>query len=119
MTKVNTKPVVKNAVPSLYERHTFHMSKAAMYTYNYSSLDEYIIENYANMTIKTIANNLNEYLNRVKYRVEKLQDLGVLPVKYAYNTKEYRLKKEYLQQYDAAIKLYKELMAINPQALAG
>lgn len=87
MTNETTKPVVKTAVPSLYERHTFHMKRAEMYTYNYSSLDEYIIENYANMTIKTIANNLNEYLNRVKYRIEKLQDIGILPVKYAYNTK--------------------------------
>jgi len=119
MTNVNTKPVVATSNPQLHAQHTFHMSKATMYTYNYAVIDDYILANYQTMTQKQMAKDLNELFTRVQYRYNLLKSLNIIGTKNIEHTKEYRLKKEYLQQYDAAIKLYKELMAINPQALAG
>jgi len=119
MTKVNTKPVVATQNPQLYVNHTFHMSRATPFTYNYAVVDDYILANYQTMTQKQMAKDLNELFTRVQYRYNLLKSLNIIGTKNIERTKEYRLKKEYLQQYDAAINLYKELMAINPQALAG
>ena len=119
MTKVNTKPVVATQNPALYANHTYHMSRATPFTYNYAVVDDYILANYQAMTQKQMAKDLNELFTRVQYRYNLLKSLNIIGTKNIERTKEYRLKKEYLQQYDAAINLYKELMAINPQALAG
>ena len=119
MTNVNTKPVVATSNPQLYANHTFHMSRATPFTYNYAVVDDYILANYMTKSQRQMAKDLNEYPNRIAYRVQVLKANGIISVKAVGRTTEGRLKKEYLQQYDAAIKLYKELMAINPQALAG
>lgn len=77
-----TAPVVKTAHPELYANHTFHMSKARKYTYNYSIIDEVINELWGEMTMAEIATVLNEYPNRIAYRVKVLKDLGVIEGKY-------------------------------------
>ena len=73
-----TRPVVKTTNPELYVEHTFHMQKARKYTYNYSMLDDYILANWGDKTIKQIASDTNEYFNRVIYRVELLKEAGVI-----------------------------------------
>ena len=77
----NTRPVVKSTNPELYVQHTYHMKRATKYTYNYSSLDDYIVENWDNKSIKEIAEDTNEYFNRVVYRVQLLQSLNLLKTK--------------------------------------
>ena len=74
----NTRPVVKSTNPELYVEHTFHLQKARKYTYNYSMLDDYILANWGDKTIKQIASDTNEYFNRVVYRVELLKEAGVI-----------------------------------------
>ena len=119
ITNLNTRPIVKSSNPALYEQHTFHMSKAACYTYNYSIIDDYVVENYMTMTAKEMARNLNEFHNRIVYRVGKLQQLGILPHKCPNMTAEAQLRKEYIQSWEQTIVLYKQLMDKNPAALAG
>ena len=77
-TTQTTRPVVKTTNPELYVEHTFHMQKARKYTYNYSMLDDYILANWGDKTIKQIASDTNEYSNRVIYRVELLKEAGVI-----------------------------------------
>ena len=77
-----TAPVVKTAHPELYANHTFHMSKARKYTYNYAVIDEVIRELWGEMTMAEIAKVLNEYPNRIAYRVKVLKDLGMIEGKY-------------------------------------
>ena len=119
MTKVNTKPVVATQNPALYANHTYHMSRATPFTYNYAVVDDYILANYQTMTQKAMSKDLNELFTRVQYRYNLLKALGIIGTKNVERTKEYRVKKEYLQLNDTAMSKYKELMAINPQALAG
>tara|TARA_Y100000816_G_C25538337_1_gene292277 strand:+ start:99 stop:440 length:342 start_codon:yes stop_codon:yes gene_type:complete len=71
-------PRVKTAHPELYAEHTFHMKKAVSYTYNYSIIDEVLLECWDDMTIAEIALATNEYPNRIKYRVQVLQTLGMI-----------------------------------------
>jgi len=74
MTTTNTpRPIVKKTNPELYAEHTFHMKKAIKYTYNYVSLDDYILQNWSTKTMKQIAEDRNEYLQRVDYRVQVLK----------------------------------------------
>jgi hypothetical protein len=83
MTNSNVNvPVVKNSHPELYAEHTFHMSKARKYTYNYVVIDEVIRELWGEMTMAEMAEALNEYPNRIAYRVQVLKDLGVIKGKY-------------------------------------
>ena len=77
-----TAPAVKPAHPDLYANHTFHMSKARKYTYNYAVIDEVINELWGEMTMAEIAKVLNEYPNRIAYRVKVLKDLGMIEGKY-------------------------------------
>ncbi len=76
-----TRPVVKSMKPELYVQHTFHMQKARKYTYNYSVMDDYILQNWSTSTIKAMANELNEYQLRVAYRVELLKEAGLIEQK--------------------------------------
>ena len=80
-SKTTTRPVVKSMKPELYVQHTFHMKKALHYTYNYSVVDDYILENWRTSTIKAMANELNEYQLRVAYRVEILKEAGLIEQK--------------------------------------
>jgi len=70
------------------------------------------------MTAKEMARNLNEFHNRIVYRVGKLQQLGVLPHKCPNMTAEAQLRKEYIQSWEQTTLLYKQLMDKNPAALA-
>ena len=119
MTKVNTKPVVATSNPEIYKNHTYHMSKAVSYTYNYAVIDDYILANAATMTQKAMAKDLNELFTRVQYRYNLLKALGIIGTKNVERTKEYRVKKEYLQSWNKTNELYKELMALDDSALAG
>jgi|TARA_A100001015_G_C14487074_1_gene517763 hypothetical protein len=83
MTNSNsTAPKVKAAHPELYAEHTFHMKKAVSYTYNYSIIDEVILELWDEMTVPEIAEAMNEYPNRIVYRVQVLKTLGLIKGKY-------------------------------------
>ena len=74
MTTTNTtRPIVKTIDPDLYAQHTFHMKRAVKYTYNYVSLDDYILQNWSTKSTQQIAEDRNEYLQRVKYRVRVLK----------------------------------------------
>ena len=56
-----------------YSKHTSHKKKATPFTYNYATIDGVVAEVYINESARTIANTLNEYLPRVKYRIAFLQ----------------------------------------------
>ena len=71
-------PQVLQSNPELYAEHTFHMKRAENYTYNYVVIDEVLLENYSTMTVKEIAKAMNEYPNRIIYRVQVLQKLGLI-----------------------------------------
>jgi hypothetical protein len=82
MTTTNTnRPIVKTIDPDLYAQHTFHMKRATNYTYNYAALDDYILQNWDTTTAKQIANDRNEYLNRVQWRIQVLQERGHIKTK--------------------------------------
>ena len=73
------------------------MSKARKYTYNYAVIDEVISELWGEMTMAEIAKVLNEYPNRIAYRVKVLKDLGVIEGKYNMERgKLMRMRKESL-----------------------
>lgn len=77
----NTRPVVKSMKPELYVQHTFHMKKARSYTYNYAVMDDYILQNWHKSSIKDMAKELNEYSQRVEYRIQVLKAAGFLGMK--------------------------------------
>ena len=77
-----TRPVVKSMKPELYVQHTFHMKKARKYTYNYSVMDDYILQNWSTSTLKDIAKDLNEYYYRISYRVTLLKQAGLIEGKF-------------------------------------
>jgi|TARA_R110000787_G_scaffold2_5_gene17 hypothetical protein len=72
------RPIVKSTNPALYKRHTAHMKKAQVLTYNYSTLDDYVAENWESKTSKQMASDTNEYFTRVVYRVQVLKALGLI-----------------------------------------
>ena len=78
---------IKESNPELYTRHVKHFTKAKAFTYNYYPQDEVILENYSTMTIKEIAHMLNEYVERITYRVRVLRTLGILKSKRTRRTK--------------------------------
>jgi len=92
--KLNDRPVVKLTNPELYVNHTYHMKKAISYTYNYSALDDYIVQNWTTKTIVQIADDMNEYVNRVCYRRNVLVGKGLIDAKYKH-TGRTKLVKEY------------------------
>jgi hypothetical protein len=79
---IDIAPVVKTAFPELYAEHTFHMKRATAYTYNYCVIDEVILELWDEMTVAQIAEALNEYPNRITYRVRILKARGLIKNKY-------------------------------------
>ena len=80
-TTPTTRPVVKSMKPELYVQHTFHMKRARNYTYNYAIMDDYILQNWRTSSLKAMAEELNEYQNRVEYRVQVLKAAGLLGIK--------------------------------------
>ena len=83
MTTTNTpRPIVKKTNPELYAEHTFHMKKCVAYTYNYAFLDDYIAEHWYTKTIQQIADETNEYYQRVAYRSHILQKIGLIQPKF-------------------------------------
>ena len=85
-------PKVKAAHPELYAEHTFHMKKAVSYTYNYRINDEVIRACWHEMTMAEIALAMNEYPNRIEYRVQVLKTLGIIKGKY--NMERANLKRQ-------------------------
>tara|TARA_R100000951_G_C2600215_1_gene167953 strand:- start:96 stop:434 length:339 start_codon:yes stop_codon:yes gene_type:complete len=80
-------PVVKATHPELYTKHTFHMQRAKSFTYNYCIIDEVILELWNEMTIAQIAEVMNEYSERIAYRVQVLKTLGMIKGKNTGKTK--------------------------------
>ena len=72
------RPVVKTTNPELYKEHTFHLSRASKYTYNYAQLDDYIATHWKSKTIQQMADDTNELCNRVVYRYQLLQRMGIV-----------------------------------------
>jgi hypothetical protein len=87
MTNSAYTPKVLSAHPALYAEHTFHMNKARKFTYNYVVIDEVLVECWNEMTIDEVAEALNEYRERVAYRVQVLKKLGMIKAKYTGKTK--------------------------------
>ena len=77
----STLPKVKSSNPDLYAEHTFHMQKAKNYTYNYVVIDEVLVEMWSEMTTNEIAKAMNEYPERIKYRIDVLKTLGFIKAK--------------------------------------
>ena len=73
---------VRSTQPALYAEHTFHMKKCVSYTYNYAPLDDYILQHWETKTMSQIAKDMNEYYQRVHYRVQVLQTLGLIQPKW-------------------------------------
>ena len=76
-----TNPIVETNMPNLYESYTGHMSKAMIHSYNYASIDDALRINYENgfpKTLKQIAEDNNEYYNRVVYRYQVLRKAKVI-----------------------------------------
>lgn len=76
-----TNPIVKTNMPNLYESYTGHMTKAMIHSYNYASIDDALRINYENgfpKTLKQIAEDNNEYYNRVVYRYQVLRKAKVI-----------------------------------------
>ena len=76
--KLTDRPVVKTTNPELYVEHTYHMKRATKYTYNYSVVDDYIVQNWRKSTAKRMAGDLNEYQQRIEYRIQVLKIVGLL-----------------------------------------
>ena len=72
------KPIVMNINANLYAKHVKHLSKAEKFSYNYTQIDDYIVENYKTKTLKQMAHDLNEYYNRIVYRYQWLQDNKII-----------------------------------------
>ena len=72
------KPIVMNINANLYAKHVKHLSKAEKFSYNYTQIDDYIVENYKTKTLKQMAHDLNEYFNRIVYRYQWLQDNNII-----------------------------------------
>jgi hypothetical protein len=72
------RPIVKSAYPAFYQHYTYHRKKADRLTYNYAQLDDYIIRHWADKSMQQIADETNEYYNRVVYRVDVLKTLGLI-----------------------------------------
>lgn len=67
-----TNPIVSAIAPEIYANNTAHMSRAKSHTYNYASIDDYIVEHYMSKTVNDIARDLNEYNERIQYRIQVL-----------------------------------------------
>ena len=87
MTNSTYTPKVLSTHPDLYAQYTFHMNKARKFTYNYVVIDEVLLEHWDDMTIDEVAKALNEYRERVAYRVQVLKELGMIKPKYTGKTK--------------------------------
>ena len=75
-----------------YTQHTAHFNKAKMYTYNYSFIDDAIIEAYnKGYTRQQIADALREPRNRIDYRVQVLLEENL--IEYKRNTKKMRINR--------------------------
>ena len=73
---------VRSTQPALYAEHTFHMKRCVSYTYNYAPIDDYIVQNWGTKTMRQMADDLNEYLNRIIYRCEVLKRIGMIEPRY-------------------------------------
>jgi hypothetical protein len=67
---------------NLYKPYTKHMTRAQRYTYRtgYEVIDQALVKDYYRKSIRQIADELNEYDQRVIYRIQVLLKIGVLPV---------------------------------------
>lgn len=75
---MTTKPICKTIAPELYARHTKHMSKAERLSYNYAQIDDYIVQHWGQKSMRQMADDLNEYYNRIVYRCHVLEDKGLV-----------------------------------------
>ena len=91
-------PVVMTAHPELYAKHTYHLNRAKCFTYNYSMIDEVIVECWNEMTIAQIAAAMNEYNHRIVYRTQVLKKLGLIKTKHTGKTKRLKQQRELRMQ---------------------
>ena len=67
----------------LYKPYTKHMTRAKVYTYRkgYEAIDQALIQDYYTKSIRQIADELNEYDQRVIYRIQVLLEQNILPMR--------------------------------------
>ena len=67
----------------IYAPYTKHMSRARVYTYRkgYELIDQTLVNDYYRKSIREIATELNEYDQRVIYRIQVLLKMGILPIR--------------------------------------
>jgi len=104
-------PKVQSAHPELYAEHTFHMNKARKFTYNYVVIDEVIMECWNDMTIRELAEAMNEYEHRIVYRTQVLKKLGLIKSKHTGKTKLLNEQRKLRVQLKKVEKQLKELNA--------
>ena len=63
----------------IYAPYTKHMTRAKTYTYRtgYEVIDQALVKDYYRKSIRQIADELNEYDQRVIYRIQVLLKIGV------------------------------------------
>lgn len=83
MTTINvtTRPIMKSINQKFYDKYTGHFTKAKIHTYNYSMIDDLLIEKDAEMTSQAVADQLNESVERVEYRRQVLKREKVIQPK--------------------------------------
>lgn len=100
---MQTKPICKTIAPELYSRHTKHMSRAKKLSYNYANIDDYIVEHFGKKSIRQMAEDLNEYFDRVVYRYQVLQDKGIIMSPRKRRRLEMQIKELELQMIDTYV----------------
>jgi len=67
----------------IYAPYTKHMTRAKMYTYRkgYELIDQKLVSDYYRKSVPEIAAELNEYDQRIHYRIQVLLKMGVLPIR--------------------------------------
>ena len=68
---------------NLYKPYTKHMKKADKFTYRkgYEVIDQALVQDYYVKSIRQIADELNEYDQRVIYRIQVLLEQNILPMR--------------------------------------
>lgn len=68
---------------NLYKPYTKHMKKADKFTYRkgYEVIDQALVQDYYVKSIREIATELNEYDQRVIYRIQVLLEQNILPMR--------------------------------------
>ena len=67
----------------IYAPYTGHMKKVGKFTYRtgYEVIDQALLQDYYVKTVREIADELNEYDQRIEYRIQFLLKKNILPMR--------------------------------------